>query len=835
MKQFFCLLLLSTCLWNKSVAQIAISGVVKNQKSIAIDDATVTVTLLSDTTKKAIATSNDKGFFRATVSEKGTYRMVITADKCKANATVITINEDKNIGTVTLQESNSIEGVKVVAEKVVVKSSVDKKVYNVGQDITAVGGSASDVLKNVPSLSIDPVDGDVAIRGNENVLVLVDGKPSTLLGSDIATILQSIPAASIETVEVINNPGAQYDAQGKAGVLNIILKKDRKPGYNGNVGVTVGLPQRLNINAGFNANVKKWNFFGNVGIRTAQSMIVDRIERKNYLNDTTNVTDAITSRLPKSGFMNIGTDYSPNKFNKFSLSLNSFAANMSGDINTDINKELHFETQMQRINRYNTYTGRPRNATASFNYTHTAKKTGAEWKTDASLGMSRYSRSSEIMTDTFNAANTAISANNFLSIPVEGGNNNFTVSTDYSTPISKLSKIDAGLKFIDFRFHSENFPISRYQGGADVSDVRLKNKFRFTQNTYAAYTNYKTSYKTWGLQLGARLEHFVYDGFVYQYNQGLYKPFTNVFPSAYISKKIKRDAEFTLSYIKRVNRPNFFNLVPYIDVTNPSDTGVGNPNLKPEFIHASELSYSMPMGRKNNLLASVYYQFNENLIQRYKRFNTDGTTFSQPQNINSGVTYGAEVNVKYYILQNWDANLNLNVFANNINGTNIDASIKTNGWSGFAKLISNYKLNKKWDFQLTSNYQAPAVVAQGKTKAYYNVDIAIKTTLLKNALTLSLSGNDIFNTVYQGTEYNVLPYYYQYNYRKNQTQQITLGAQFRFMSKSTNPAEVKEKKFNKRGSAEKENKDVKSRDENLKKDEDREDNNNNSGGNNGPK
>jgi Outer membrane protein beta-barrel family len=127
------------------------------------------------------------------------------------------------------------------------------------------------------------------------------------------------------------------------------------------------------------------------------------------------------------------------------------------------------------------------------------------------------------------------------------------------------------------------------------------------------------------------------------------------------------------------------------------------------------------------------------------------------------------------------------------------------------------------------------VVAQGKTKAYYNVDIAIKTTLLKNALTLSLSGNDIFNTVYQGTEYNVLPYYYQYNYRKNQTQQITLGAQFRFMSKSTNPAEVKEKKFNKRGGAEKENKDVKSRDENLKKDEDREDNNNNSGGNNGPK
>jgi hypothetical protein len=225
----------------------------------------------------------------------------------------------------------------------------------------------------------------------------------------------------------------------------------------------------------------------------------------------------------------------------------------------------------------------------------------------------------------------------------------------------------------------------------------------------------------------------------------------------------------------------------------------------------------------------VYYQYNKDLIQRYKRFNSNGTSFTQPLNIDFGVTYGAELNVKYYLLKNWDANFNVNVFNNIINGTSVDASLQRQGWSGFAKVISNYKFNKKWDFQLTGNYQAPAVIAQGKTKAYGNIDAAIKTNLLNNALTLSLNANDIFNTTFTGSVYDVPNLYHQYNYRKPQTQQVTIGAQFRFLSKNTNPADVKDRKFGKKG-MEKDNKDIKSRDENLKKDDDKEDNN--GGGNN---
>jgi iron complex outermembrane recepter protein len=816
-KQFIGILLLTIFISNFSFAQFTISGNVLGQNEKGLSNIKMTITT-KDANNPIEDISDDNGAFRIIVPAAGKYLVTINEAGYQVFSKPVFVNKNIENLTLQLQTATKIEGVKVVADKPVSKFSVDKKTYNVGQDITASGGSASDVLKNVPSLTVDPVDGGVAIRGNENILILVDGKPSTLLGTDVATILQGIPASSIESVEVINNPGAQYDAQGKGGVLNIILKKDRKAGYNGNVGVNIGLPARANINVGFNANVKKWNLFGNASGRTSKTFIKEYIDRKSLQNDSTIYTNSLTSRNPLNGFINIGADYTHNKYNKFTLSQNAFAAYMQGDVATNIHWDTSYTKRIQNVQRTNDYTGMPRNTTTSFNYTHTSKLPGEELKVDASLGFSRYTRSSDFRTDTFDAKNAEISKNNLQSIPVDGGNTNFTISSDYARPLNKNSSINVGLKMIQFRFHSENFPTANKLGNTPVADAALKNKFNYTQQTYASYANYKMQYKTYSLQAGLRFENFVYDGFVYQYNKPLQASFSNFFPSVYVSKKLPKESDLTLSYTKRVNRPNFFQMVPYIDVTNPQDTSQGNPDLLPEFIHASELSYNKVFNGKNSFLASVYYQFNDNLIQRYKRFNPNGTTFTQPQNINEGTTYGAELNVKYYFSKNWDASANVNIFNNKINGQNIDATIATQGWSGFAKIISNYKLNTNWDFQLTGNYQAPAVVAQGRTESFYNVDVAIKTTLLKKSLTLSLSANDIFNTTYLGSIYEVKPIFYQYNYKKSQTQQITIGAQYRFMSKNMNPADAKERKMGRRG-GDKEVKDMKNRDDNLKKDE----------------
>jgi iron complex outermembrane recepter protein len=819
MKLFFTF----SILFLSILAKAQIKGVVLDAQNKAIKGASVQILNPSDSTQVEGGLTNTDGEFELQNNKK----LEIFLIKIKYLGFDTKIISSKNITPkIILQQSNAttLGEIEVVSKKDVTKFTADKKIYNAGSDLTGAGGAASDILKNVPGVNINPSDGKPSIRGNDNVGLLIDGKPSVQFGDDIASALQSLPGSSIASVEVINNPGAQYDAQGKAGLINIILKKERKPGYNGQVGLVVGYPYKLNLNINANANVKKWNYFINASGRTANTWIKEKIERTNN-SDTSYYTNSYTNRIPKNGNINFGADYTANNFNKFSLSQSIFRGDMGGDVTTDLSTITNIVPQVARTNRINNYNGHPRNGTTTFNYTHNFKKPNTELKIDASGGISRYTRSSDFNTIIYNQQNNIVSNGLKQTIPVKGGSENVTISSDLTMPILQDNKLDIGVKYINFAFHSENFPTIQLPNGPINIDGVLKNKFNFNQITYAAYTNYKIQYKKYSVQTGLRYENFKYDGFVYQYNKGVAANFSNLFPSIFINKKLNQKSDITLSYNKRVNRPNFFQLVPYIDVTNPQDTSIGNADLKPEFIHATELNYNTIIGAKNSLLASVYYQYNANLIQRYKVFNANGTTRTQPQNLNNGITFGAELNYKHFFNKNFDASVNLNVFNNIIKGGALDANINTSGYSGFAKIISNYKLNNKYDCQLTGNYQAPAIVAQGRTKAYYNADIAVKRNLLKNLMTLTLTANDIFNTQQLESVYNLPNVYSQYNYKKTLSQQISIGVQMRFASKSMRTEKPKE--FKKAGKPE--NKDVKNRDENLKKDEKDEDS---GGGNN---
>lgn len=791
-------------------------GIVTNAATKPIADASVMLLNASDSIQLEGTKTNSNGQFEL----KNNTNIATYLIKIKHLGFEPTYITSKNVKPefvtikLTASKSTTLDAIEIISKKEVTKFTADKKIYNVGSDLTGAGGAASDILKNVPGVNINPADGKPSIRGNDNVGLLIDGKPSVQFGDDIAGALQSLPGSSIASVEVINNPGAQYDAQGKAGLINIILKKDRKPGYNGQAGLVIGYPYKLNANINANANVKKWNYFINANARTANTWIKENIERTNN-SDTSYNTNSYTNRIPNNGTLNFGADYTANNYNKFSLSQSLFRGDMGGDITTDLTTLTTTTPQVSRTNRINNYNGHPRNGTTTFNYTHTFKQPNTELKIDASGGISRYTRSSDFNTSIYNQQNNIISTGLMQTIPVKGGSENMTISSDYTMPVFETHKLDFGVKYINFAFHSENFPTIQLPNGPVNYDANLKNKFDFKQITYAAYTNYKFQIKTISVQTGLRYENFMYDGFVYQYNKGVNATFSNIFPSIFINKKLNSKSDVTLSYNKRVNRPNFFQLVPYIDVTNPQDTSIGNANLRPEFIHATEINYNTIVGAKNSLLASVYYQYNANLIQRYKTFNNNGTTRTQPQNLNNGVTFGAELNYKHFFNKNFDASVNLNVFNNIIKGGELDANINTSGYSGFAKIISNYKINNKYDCQLTGNYQAPAIVAQGRTKAYYNADVAIKRNLLKNLMTITLTANDIFNTQQLESVYNLPNVYSQYNFKKTLSQQISIGVQMRFASKSSRnekPAAIKKP-------AKPENKDVKNRDENLKKDE----------------
>jgi iron complex outermembrane recepter protein len=823
--KYFGLLILA-CISLKSWAQKAeISGeVINSATKSSIDLATISLRNVSDTTKVIGGKTNDKGQFVIKNVPYGKYRLQATSiGFFKKEFSQIEISQAvQNVGKILLKENKkSLNDVIVTGEKATIQVSAEKKVFNVDKNITSAGGTAADVLRNTPSVTVD-MDGNVSLRGKDNVMFLVDGKPSAMFGTDVQTALQGIPASSIESIEVITNPSSKYDAQGMSGILNIILKKDKKPGYNCLLNLGIGAPYRLNGGVNLNANVKKWNIFFNANGRTAKSWEETTNMRDNYSNNLTYSSFTHNDRRPLNGFANMGFDYQLNKFDKISVSQSFFNANMKGNSVNTVSNEIDYTTLINQQIRKNKYTGKPLNSTTNIQFNHKFKKPKEEINVEANFSQSRY-----IRTSTFE--NTSYDSNlNYVnsyqqSIPIRGGNYNGTLQLDYTKPMLKNARIDLGAKSYFIQFKSENQPTRKNAGQNEVAEPVLKNHFIFNQQLHAAYANVANQYGKTSVQLGLRAEYFAYQGTVYQYNVTAANDYLSLFPTIFLSNKLKDNQDVTLNYSRRVNRPNFFQLIPYLDVSNPQDTVQGNPYLRPEFIHSTELGYNYRYGKGNTFIASVYYQYTTNLIQRYRRFNADGTTFSQNQNLAVGQTFGAEFINKHNITNSWDITATLNIFANKIDGSNVDSTLKRTGLGGFTKIISNTKFSKTWSTQLTGNLYGRTVIAQGYVEPYGNVDIAIKKSFKNNQANLTFTVNDLFNTTQTQSIYNYFPVYNQNVLRKNLTRMIGLNLQVRLASKSMKNPDAKVldamKKNASKGKSKEKDKEAKSRDENLKKDE----------------
>jgi outer membrane receptor protein involved in Fe transport len=782
-----------------------------------LEFATISIKSETDPSKIQGAKSKDGGLFSIEKIPFGTYTITISSigyeskiiKNYKINQEII------NLNTVALNSnSKQLKDVTIVGEKASMEIGIDKKTFNVDKNITSAGGTAADILRNVPSVNVD-LDGNLSVRGKENVTLLVDGKPSAMFGNDAATALATIPASSIESVEVITNPSSKYEAQGMGGIVNIILKKDRKPGYNGMITLGAGAPFRLNGGLNLNANINKLNIFMNANARTSRTWEKTTNNRDNYDNDLTYYSTIRNDRRPLSGFMNLGAEYSFNKNNKLTLSQSIFSAAMKGDSKTNIINGENYVNQLSRQYRTNLYTGNPLNGTTNLQFKHTFKDPKEDINFDISFSKSRYIRTSEFNTSLYDSNDVFINSFNQKN-PIRGGNWNGTFVVDYTKPIGKKARIDIGERSYFIQFKSENQPTIQYLNQSEAPEAILKNHFVFNQQVHGVYANYANQFNKTGIQLGLRGEYFAYQGTVYQYNASANDSYFNLFPTLFVSQKLTKSQDLNFNYSRRVNRPNFYQLIPFIDVNNPQDTSMGNPNLRPEFINATELTYSNQYGKGNTFMGSVYYQYTENLIQRYRRFNANGTTFSQNRNLATGQTYGLELTNKMNILSWWDATMNINVFRNKINGANVDASLTRTGYGGFGKLTSNMKFTKDFSGQLTGNYFATTVIAQGEVKPYGNIDIALKKSFMKNFITLTVSGNDILNTIQTNTVYNLFPYYNQSVLRKNQTRSVGINLQIRIASKSQRNSTEMPKKPQTKKDKEKE---AKSRDENLKKED----------------
>ncbi len=762
-----------------------ISGQVFDAKNKAVELATITL-LKKDSSVVNGAMTKENGSFEIDHVADGDYLLRINALGFKQrfldNIQLSKTNPDKKLGKISVSgTSQTLKEVEIVGEKNMIELSADKKVFNVEKNITSAGGSATDVLKNIPTLSVD-VDGDILLRGKETTL-LIDGKPATLLGGEIADALQSLPASVIQSVEVITNPTANYDAQGMAGIINIITKKEKKFGKNGMVSVGAGTGDKYNASLNLNLRNDRWNIFFNTGYRYNTNYQHIANERKTLEGLLTTGSYENSTRYNDAWFNTFGAEYTYSKRTSFVFTGNLNKMRWGNKALTD----YHYFTgdKIDSTESRSTYFwGGPISVSTSLDYKHKFKKEKQELSANITFARNNMYRDQNYHTIKLDSAGNQKGNEVIQQMPGGGGNTSLTSQADFTTPFFTTNGIlSTGWKSQLMWFEtSNNATINHGDGNGFQKDSLLQNDYHYLQQTQAAYTRFSDQYGKFGYQLGLRLEYSRYDGSSSLLKGNNYSnEFLNLFPSAYMSYKLPKNQTVYASYTRRINRPSFYQMMPYKDVGNPMDTLAGNPNLIPEFIHNVEFNYNKQFQKGHTIIASAYYQFTQNLIDRVKTFSGDssGRSLTMSQNLNHGITYGLELTGKFQILSFWDATANFNFFNNIINGSVASSSLNNNGSSWFSKINTNIKLPKNSSIQISCGYEAPKIAAQGTLKEVYWLDIAVRKNFFKNNITGVVNFTDIFNSR-KTTNIYEFNYATQTVFRDKETRVINFTLSYRF-------------------------------------------------------
>ena len=678
---------------------------------------------------------------------------------------------DRDLGNLRLsQDVKQLEGVVVTASKPTLKMDIDKKIYNVEKDIVNAGGTALDVMKNVPSVNVD-IDGNVTLR-NSTPQIYIDGRPTTLT-------LDQIPADAIESVEVITNPSAKYDASGGgAGILNIVLKKNRKSGYNGNVRAGVDSHGAFNGGANFNVRQNKFNFTV-AGFANQNKGITNGVTDRTSYTDTPTTLHQTDYDKNNGAFIfgSVGLDYFMT--NRTTLSLTGikvhgqFTPTEVLDISAD---SLYPSGSVSNYSQRYTSTNRTFNADGlQFGFKHLFPEEGETLTADLNYFAGKNSNNSLYTTDYFDEGpGSPIGGTSLQQVLGTGTNKFITIQTDYVKPFNAKTKLEAGLRLSSQALVSNtNNYLFNDSSDSFLPIVAAETDYSNTNNVYAAYVSFTSGIKNFGYQAGLRAESSNYTGNLANTGQNFGSTYPiSLFPSLFLSQKLKKNQELQISYTRRINRPGFFQLIPYTDYTDSLNITRGNPNLVPQFTNSFEFSYLKTLKGNNTILASVYYKLTTNLITRFLDTGTNFYTgksdiINTYVNANSSSTVGAELTTITTLTRWWDITTNLNVYNSYINTNNISDSSQPALWSWFGKLNSNFKLPYKFKLQVTALYQSKTNLpvntnsgmmgppggggaqsaSQGYIKSFYGVDAAISRSFFKNdAGTISVSISDIFRS-----------------------------------------------------------------------------------------
>ncbi|MFN4080372.1 MAG: TonB-dependent receptor domain-containing protein [Saprospiraceae bacterium] len=679
---------------------------------------------------------------------------------------------DKDLGNIRLKISTEVlKEVTITSEAQQFSLALDKKIYRPDKDAVTAGGTGEDALKNVPSVIVD-IDGNITLR-NAAPQIFVDGRPSPLTPDQI-------PADAIESIEVITNPSAKYDASGGGGgIINIVLKKERRIGYNGNIRAGVDMRGRANLGGDINAREGKLNGFLAGNYNQRKSIRNAETNRQNFFGDPfTNVLQENYS--VNTGFFAFargGLDWFIDNRNTLTFSGSFTGGNFNNAEDIDINNDSLFvggirQSSIQRdVDNKRWF----RNIGSQISYKRLFPKEGKEWTADVNLNRIRSGNDGFFRNEYFNSPLSETRQRQ----ETEGGSDYGTFQTDLVSPIDAKRKIETGARAAIRNYRSDNinsqydFTSEAYQRVFGFAD-----SYGFLDQVYAGYINYNHSFEKWGFQTGLRAESSVYRGRLFETDSTFGNQYPlSLFPSVFVTYKINDNDNIQANFSRRINRPSFFQLIPFPDFSDSLLVSRGNPELLPEFTTLAEMSYQKIFNRNHNLLATIYYRRTTDLITGYQfaEFNEElqrNTIVSSFANSNSSTAYGLEATIKNTFGKKFELTSNANVYNSIVDATNVEANLRNEQFSWFVKENLNIRLKNNLTFQLSGTYQSraaisigggrrggggggwfggPSSTAQGFTIPQWFVDLSARKEFWDRKASLTLSVQDVFRSRFNGS------------------------------------------------------------------------------------
>jgi outer membrane receptor protein involved in Fe transport len=726
--------------------------------------------------------TDDKGLF-SIETPAGAYDILIESIGFEAKKlAAIDISKATALGNIEVKPSTkTLEEVTVKGQKASVEMGLDRRIFNVGTDIANKGATAAEILGNLPSIQVSG-EGGVSLRGSENVRILIDGKPSTLVGINGSSGLSSLQGNLIDKVEVITNPSARYEAEGMAGIINIVLKKNQNQGFNGAIETTTGYPENFGATAIINYRKDKLNFFLNYGLFYRRTPGRGNIYQEVYANGQTNYLEQTSSNNVRGMVNNIrgGADYF---FTDKTILTGSYIFRR-----TDVKRITDFNYRDYKVSKANLYSITDRqqveleaepNAEYALTFKKGFAKKGKEFSADLRY-LDYWERSDQTYTQVSKKGDgSAYPENGLVQRAVNDEyERQWILQVDYTNPIGKEGKVETGLR-TSFRDMTNDYLVTQKQPNGEFATMAgLDNIFVYQENITAAYAIYGNKLNQFSYQFGLRGESTDIQTELLQTKEKNPRQYANLFPSAHLSYSISKDNSLQLGYSRRVRRPTYNDLSPFVTLSDNRNFFSGNPDLNPEFTDSYDLGHLKYIDQ-GSISSSIYYRNTTGKIDRIRTVDANGFSRTLPQNFANQQSMGVEVTSSMNLAKAYKADLSLNAFRAITDATNINAAYQSDTYSWFVRHTSRIKLNAGVDVQVRANYEAPQKTPQGTRGEIAWMDLSASRDIMKGNGTLSLNVLDLFSSRINRSEAIGVGFYTKSRFQGRLTQ-VNLTFNYRF-------------------------------------------------------